>query len=1140
MILGGGILQFILGSSGSGKSYEMYKQVIELSILHPDKNFIVIVPEQFTMQTQKDIVCMHPNKGVMNIDIVSFTRLAYRVFEEVGGYNQLVLEDIGKSMVLRKVVELKKKELGVFSANIKKIGFVNELKSLLSELYQYNIDNEKLLQAVSFTEKKPLLNSKLKDISTIYNGFNEFLSDRFITAEEILDLLSVAIVRSESIKNSYIFLDGFTGFTPSQYKLLEQLMKFAIHIKIALTIDPRENMYKVEEEFKLFYMTQKTIDKLLKIAHEIGIAHEQDLVLKDAIPVRFKEAPTLASLEKNIFRFPYKTYEQAQDNIYIQLAKNPNEEVEFVASQIISLVRDEKYRYKDIAVVTGDIKMYSNVVDTIFGKNNIPCFTDNKRSILSNPFIELIRSALEILIKDFSYESVFRYLRCGLTDIATEDVDVLENYVLACGIRGSSMWQKVWNRKYRNSGDIDFDKLNTIRQSLMDEILPLGNLFKDKTLNIMAYTEGLWNFITKLNIEHKLETYRIQFNENNEFVLAKQYEQIYKMVVTILDKIVEILGEECIDCQEYLGILEAGFEEAKMGLIPPGIDQVVFGDIERTRLKDIKALFFIGVNDGIIPKPNNRSGIISDMEKQILLDNGIELAPTARQNVYTEKFYLYSNLTKPQCKLYISFSKVGLNGKALRASYLIGTIKKLFPKIEIVDEEQINPLALITNKASGLKVLIEGLRDYKDQPMTTQWKELFNFYYTDKAMQQQLLQLIDAVFYVNKEQGLSKAVSNALYGKELVNSVTRLEQYAACAYAHFLSYGLELLERQKHIFSAPDLGNIFHSTIELFSKKLLMDEQDWRSISDAQRDALEEQCVYEVTQEYGESILSDSARNQYMINRINRISKRTIWALQQHLKKGSFLPSKYEVGFASYEDLDAINIALSEDEKLKLKGRIDRLDQYEDEENVYVKVIDYKSGSTQFDMVALYYGLQLQLVVYMNAAVELEGKKTEKNVIPAGIFYYNINDPIVDKKSNEVSEINQMLLKELKLNGLVNNEANIIKLLDKDFDGSSEVYPIKQNKDGKLNAAAASSEQFKELSTYVNKKIKLFGTEILSGNISVNPYKIKDDTACTYCKYNAICGFELNSDSQGYRKFKEYNTEQVWKLIEQDLGKEEN
>lgn len=1132
------MLQFILGSSGAGKSYEIYSQAIKLSIENPEKNFIVIVPEQFTMQTQKDIVSSHPNKGIMNIDILSFTRLAYRVFEEIGGYDKLVLEDIGKSMVIRKVVEMKKNQLGAFSANVKKIGFVNELKSLLSELYQYNIDDDKLLQALNLTKNKPLLNNKLKDIATIYDGFKAFLSDKFITAEQILDILSSVIEKSNIINNSIIFLDGFTGFTPSQYKLLEQLMKYSAGIKIALTIDPRENIYKVEEEFKLFNMTQVTINKLLKLAAALNIEREQDLIIRKDVPKRFENAPALAALEKNIFRFRYTPYDEKQNNISIQVAKNPNEEITYVAAQIVSLVRDNGYRYKDIAVVTGDINLYSNIVNHVFEKYNIACFVDHKRNILTNCFVELIRSVLEVIMKDFSYESVIRYLRCGLTNIETAEIDVLENYILACGIRGAHMWQKTWNRRYKGSADIDFDSLNAIRQRVVQEILPLSTVLKDKTLTVRAYTQALWNFITKLNIECKLEAYSKRFNDNNQILLSKQYAQILKIVVDILDKIVDVLADECIDLQEYAAILDAGFEEAQMGLIPAGIDQIVFGDIERTRLKDIKVLFFIGVNEGIIPKPNNTSGIISDIEKQILLDNGIELSATARQNVYTQKFYLYMNLTKPQDKLYISYSKVSLEGKALRASYLIGTIKKLFPKIDSIDIQQTNPLALIANKRSGLSVLIEGLREYQNKPMTTQWKELFNFYYQDEQMHDELFKLIDAAFYINKEQGLSKAVSSALYGKELVNSVTRLEKYAACAYAHFLTYGLELLERQKHIFSAPDLGNIFHTTLELFSKKLYNANKDWSSITDTQRDELVEQCVNEVALDYGDSILSDTARNQYIINRISRISKRTVWALQQHIKKGSFVPSQYEVGFSSYEDLDSINIALSEDEKLKLKGRIDRLDKFEDDTNVYVKIIDYKSGSTQFDMVALFYGLQLQLVVYMNAAIELEKRVTNKEVIPAGLFYYNINDPIVDKKTQDVEEINQRLLKELKLDGLVNNDTQVIKLLDKDFDGSSDVYPIKQNKDGKMNSAAVSTLQFEQLSNYVNKKIKHFATEILSGTIDVNPYKIADTTACTYCRYQSICGIEANANSTSYRKLKEYKAQQIWQLIQEDFGQE--
>lgn len=1146
-------LQLILGSSGSGKSYELYKRIIHASISNPSSNYILIVPEQFNMQAQKDIISMHPNKGVMNIDIVSFTRLAFRVFEEIGGYDKIVLEDTGKSMVLRKVVELKKKDLGLFAGNIKRVGFINELKSLLSELYQYNIDDKKLEEALKITDKKPLLNSKLKDILTVYNGFKDFISDKFITTEEILDILSSSLNKSNVIKNSILYLDGFTGFTPSQYKLLKELMKYTQNTKIALTIDSKEYLNKSNEEYKLFNMTQKTIVKLIEIASEAGIKYEKDLILEDDTPIRFKESEALSSLEKNLFRYPYKSYDKKQDNISIHLARNPNDEVEFITREILKLVREKNYRYKDIAVVTGDIECYSNIIDRIFDKNNIPCFTDNKRSILSNPFVELIRSVIEVIVKDFSYESIFRYLRCGLTGTVREDIDMIENYVLALGIRGSKRWQSEWKRKYRGSKELDFEKINTIRQNIIDLILPLQVVLKNKECTVKMYTTALWEFIVSLNVEKQLEDYKIKFTENKELTLTKQYEQIYKIVLDLFDKIVELLGDEVIKLQEYSSILDAGFEEAKMGLIPPSIDQIVIGDIERTRLKDIKALFFVGVNDGIIPKVNNGGGIISDIDKQILSDNGIELAPTSRQNAYTEKFYLYLNLTKPKEKLYICFSKVGLDGKSLRASYLVGTITKLFTQIAIIDEELADPIDLISTRNTGIKYLLDGIREYKNIEMTNQWKELYNWYYNNNEWKEKILKFIDAAFYTNKEKGLSKAVATALYGKELSNSVTRLEQYAGCAYAHFLSYGLELTEREKYLFSAPDMGNIFHSVIELFSKKLYQQQEDWNTISDEARDKLTSDCVEEITHEYGDKILNDSARNEYMINRVERISKRTIWALQQQLKKGSFTPNSYEIEFSSIkdlnsinmedlksinmEDLNSINITLSEDEKIKLKGRIDRLDKYEDKENIYVKIIDYKSGVTSFDIVALYYGLQLQLVVYMNAAIELEKKNNQnKHVVPAGIFYYNINDPVVDKKISTTPEkINEMILNELKMNGLVNTNEEIVKLLDRDFNGKSAVIPLQCTKDGKMSSAA-SEEQFNSLSKYVHKKIVDFGREILDGNIEINPYKMDKKSACTYCNYNAVCGFEAQLEGNNYRKLRKYSETDIWELIEEDGG----
>lgn len=1184
-------LQLILGSSGSGKSYQLYKEVIKKSMENEDTNYIVIVPEQFTMQTQKDLVSLHPNKGIMNIDILSFLRLAYRVFDEVGTKEKLVLEDTGKTMILRKVVEQKKKDLILFGNNVKKQGFIGELKSLISEIFQYSITGEQLEEMIEFSNSKPMLQTKLKDVLTVYQGFKEFLSEKYITAEEILDVLVEVIDQSDIIKNSVLCFDGFTGFTPSQYKLLGHLMRQAKGVLITVTIDKREDISHLDEDFKLFHMSKKTILKLMEIAKEEQVPVEKPIYGEDLskvsgnIPYRFKESKALASLERNLFRYPYRSFDEEQEDISIHLAKDPTKEVQFVAREILRLIREESYRYKDIAVVTGDIENYGRIVEREFYQSQIPCFIDNKKNILDNPFVEIIMSVLEVITKDFSYESIFRYLRCGLVDLTKEEIDILENYVIALGIRGYKKWNSQWERSYKTKSEIDFEGLNESRGKVIGPFENLRAVLKDKNSNVEDYTRALYEFIVQLKVSSKLNRYKESFEENHMPLKAKEYKQIYGIVMELFDKLVDLLGDEILTVKEYGDILKSGLEEARVGLIPPGIDQIVVGDIERTRLKDIKALFFIGVNEGIVPKNNGAGGIISDIERELLAEHKVELAPTKRQSAYTDQFYLYLNLTKPQSRLYISYSKVSSEGKSLRSSYLIGKLEKLFPKISVVDEEEeIVDINHILSSDGGLNYLISGLREYKYQDMTDEWKELFSWYFGKEDFKEDLIHYIQGAFFINEENGISKAVANVLYGSELSNSVTRLEKYAACAFAHFINYGLELMERQEFKLAVPDLGNIFHNAIEMFSMKLSKSNYSWHTIPDDVRDNLVTECVEEAAKEYGNAILKSSKRNEYMIERVERITKRTIWALCEHVKQGEFEPTGFELKFSYLDNLDSVNIHLSDTEHMRLQGRIDRLDTYEDEDNVYVKIIDYKSGNTAFDILSLYYGLQLQLVVYMNASLELEEKKhPEKQVIPAGIFYYNIDDPMVEKVlgSGEESNIDidestlspeeklrleeekiqrelkrkeiiqKNILKELRMNGIANADMEIVKLMDKKFgndagqiNGSvkSDIIPVETNKDGypTKRSNIATKRQFSTMANYVNKKIEQLGSEILEGSTKINPYKLGDKKACDYCSYSGICGFDLKLPGNNYRNLRKLAKDDVWdKLQELDRENEE-
>lgn len=1130
--------QMILGSSGSGKSYILYKKMIQESIENPEENYIIIVPEQFSMETQRDIVSLHPQNGVMNIDIVSFARLAYRVFEEIGARQLPVLDDTGKNLILRKVMENHKKGLKLYASKMNTPGFVSEIKSVISEFYQYGIQEKQMDVMFEAAKNRPMLLAKLKDIDTIRRGFQNYIEEKYITKEEILDVLCNVLSQSKIIPKSIICLDGFTGFTPIQYKLIGLLMKLSKEVRITVTLDPREKANVIFGEQELFYTSKNMIFHLMDLAEEVGIKQEESVVLKEEIPYRFRECMALAMLEKNLFRYPNHSYAKEQEAISIHVARNPRQEAEFMAREIWKLIREKGYRYRDIAVITGDMEQYADIVRDIFFEHSLPCFIDHKTSIMGNPFVEFLRSALEIIRDDFSYESVFRFLRSSMTGMKREDIDNLENYCIALGIRGNKKWQKQWVKSYKKEEELDLNYINGLREQVLKSILPLWTVWKGKENTVREKMTALYQFVERHQIQQKLSAYEEEFQKQKKLALAKEYKQTFRLVIELFDKVVELLGDEVISIKELTAILDSGFEEIKVGLIPPALDQIMVGDMERTRLKRVKALFFIGMNDGIIPKNMSKGGILSEQERQALKESEVELSPTGKENAYTQRFYLYLNLTKPSEKLYLSYSKTSSEGNAIRPSYFIGTMKKLFPRIREVDEEIDCPsMNYITTPEGALAYWVEGLDEIGQQVQKKEWKELYSWYLRSENWKERIKALVNAAFYENKESKIGKLAAKSLYGPQAFNSVTRLEKYAACAFAHFLNYGLRLERRKEYELLSIDLGNMFHNTIERYSKKLKEQHLSFSGIEEEQRKRLVKESLEEVATDYGNNILQSNARNAYLMERLERISDRTAWALGEQLKRGEFMPVDYEVSFNEADELEALTFPLEDGSSMKLKGRIDRMDLYEDEKNVYVKIIDYKSGSTTFDLSSVYYGLQMQLVVYLDAAVEAEKKKhPDKMVIPAGIFYYNIKDPVVEIETPDTTEkeIRDLILKELRMNGLVNEKEEIVSLMDKTIDKKSDVIPVSYNKEGvSKTSSVVTEEQFQSLSSYVRRKIKNMGEEIFSGSTEINPYEKGQKRACDFCEYRFVCGFDERLAGYEYHRLKDLKPEDIWKMIDE-------
>lgn len=1156
-------IQLLLGGSGSGKTHRLYTDLIKDSMENPDTKYFAIVPEQFTMQTQKEIVTLHPNHGVMNIDIVSFQRLAYRVFEELAIVNPDVLDDMGKSMILRKVTGGKQKELPLYQSHLNQNGFIGQLKSMLSELYQYGITPD-MLEAKIPETTSPMLRQKLEDISVIYKAFQEYIRDRYITTEEILDVLCRHLPESKLIRDSVITLDGYTGFTPVQYRLLDLFLRYSRRVVVTVTVDPAVPERGKRGVQDLFYMSCEMIDKLNALARQNHVKREPDIVLDEHPAVRYRrgakrraeqearverkaqagqEALTVSPassaldfLEQNLYRYSGRVYSGKAEEIRLVQAVNPAEEISCVVREIGKMLR-EGYRYRDMAVITGDIGSFAGELIHQFDASEIPYFLDDKKSILKNPMVELVRAALETIQKDFSYETMFRYLRTGLV-VKPEDerkLDRLENYVIAMGIRGHKRWNTPWEGWYRGGRDLNLEELNQLREEIMAPLTAFIEAFREEGRTVRTMSEAVVRLLEALSVEEKMLARESAFQEQGEFGLSKEYGQVYGLVVDLMDRLARLLGEEKVSRREYAEILDAGFSEIEVGLIPAAVDRIVVGDITRTRLDHIKILFFIGVNDGIVPQKKENSSLFTDKEREFLGSHHIELAPTVRVESFRQRFYLYLALTKPEERLYLSYSAMDASGKSLRPSILLGELKKLFPQLTAVaasDEAAGIPFSI--REARGR--LTRGLRNYGISREDSEFLELFRHFMMNEEQRESVEKLVDAAFYAYEERGIGKMAAKALYGTVLGGSVTRLEQYASCAYAHFLNYGLELAERQQYELAAMDIGNLFHDSIDLCFKRMKEQGGDWKTIGEEERKALVHGVVTEVTEEYGNTILKSSARNAWLARKVEKITDRTIWALAEQLKKGDFTPVGFEVSFSAADNLKAMKIPLSEAEALHLKGRIDRMDLCEDEEHIYVKIIDYKSGGTSFDLTALYYGLQLQLVVYMDAALEMEERRNpDKTVIPAGIFYYNINDPVIEREGDMSPEaIDRRILKELRMNGLVNSELEVISHLDHEIETESDVIPVAM-KNGLIQEAKSSvagGNRFSALKRYVNEKLKTEGREILDGVVAVNPYKQGNKTACDYCPYHAVCGFDLKTSGFGFRKFKPLKSEEIWPVIE--------
>lgn len=1116
-------VRFLLGASGSGKSRQIYNEIIQASIKEPERNFYLIVPEQYTMEAQRELVTMHPAGGMMNIDAIGMNRLAYRVFDELGISTGQVLEDFGKSMLIKKILCEQQDTLQVYGSYYDKLGFVDEMKSMMSEIFQYNIKQDTIDEIMEQIPEDSVVAGKMQDIRHIYEEFEAFAGERYIVAEQLVELLTRHVGQSKLVCGSSLYFDGFTGFTPVQLELVEKLMTCADDLTFSFTLDDRDQKYEHIKDYELFYLTKTTIKKLTEAAAAAGVEIESPVVLPGTINYRLGENRELFFLERNLFRSPYQKWKQPLERIHLTATGDAQDEIVFVASTIRRLVREEGYRYKDIAIVAGELEQASHIYERVMDEYEIPVFIDANACLKANPCAETIRSVLAVLADDFSYDSVFRFLKAGMTDLSFEDIELLENYALKRGVRGYSRWNRAVSENYEKTSPVNVEE---IRQAFMKMFGDIRKAFADKKAVTKDYVEALYDFLLQIHMYEKLEARKNELYEENRISEGDAYGQIFEKTVRLFDKIAELLGDTKMSVKEFYEIVDTGLSDIEVGVVPPTVDRVLIGDITRSRLNHIKVLFFTSVNDGIVPKAPKKGRILSDRDRDILSDCGLELAPSDKQNSYIEQFYIYTILTKPSDHLYISYHKLSASLESMRPSYLLGRISSIFPSLQAEEYDAASCMPDTVNRS-----LRRILRTEEDDSEDAESRILTRIL-TEKGFARELTAIYKGRTYRNVAEQLPPETIALLYGRYLHASVSKLELYARCGFAYFLKYGLRLKEREMYQVDVRNVGVILHSVMEgLFKQVRDTRNNDWENFPEDERMLMVTELVNRAAEESAGDFFEDNARNAYMLQMIERMAQTSAGMLQKHIRLGSMKPGMLEKTFDSAKDeVGSYLFELPNQIQMSINGKIDRVDVEEEDGTVYIKVIDYKSSARKLSLEEVLNGEQLQLVTYSAIAYEIEKMiYPDKNIQIAGLLYYSFDDPVIEIESSEIDtdteqpefsdqeKLDAERMEKMKLQGFVNESPAVIQKMDHTCNQS---LPVKLDKNGDIKKSenVVSADQIRTIMELTRENIEELGSQIAEGKIAIEPYKNKSNTGCDYCEFKNICHFDVKNGGNQYRR----------------------
>ena len=1134
---------FVIGRMDCNKTDKMLDLCFEEAQKFDEKPIYYLVPEKYTYEIEKKLSnrLLHNKDPYFRIRVVSFSTLGNIVFTKAGGLKEKKISKSARNMIVCRAVDSVASELKSFKTSKTGIGIVGKLLDMIIEFKQNNMSVQDL-QAMTREADDEALKCKLSDISKVYEAYEKLIENKYFDTEDVYGVLARKVSELEELNGATIFVDEYTGFTPLQYDIIENLAKISKNMYFSLTTD----LKRLNSKNGVFSKTNISYLKINEICKRNNIQRLKDINLNysenknidgKTIDGKIVDDNALLHLEKNISEFRPMVFSEKRDlPIRIDEFGNYYNEVDFILNEVKRLVKNKGFRYNEITICSRNLDTYSHIIKGVFEKSGVNIFLDEKISAQNNPFIVLIFSILNMKKENFSYSSVFQYLKSGLVNIDNDSVHKLENFVLANGIKGKK-WFDIWKDKVSRNVEAEddealeklseeIDEINRIRESVMTPISNLTEKLKGRN-TVAEICKYLYEFTLEIELPQTLEKIIADFESREDLYKAKEYAQVWNIFVEMLDELVEFMGDEKIGIEKFINLMESHISEIELGIIPPARDQVLVTSIDRMKNPNTKALFILGVNDGVFPSTVSDNALISDYDKEKLNKSGVVFDSNFESKVYDEQFLVYKAMSSSKSLVYISYPLADLEGKSLRPSSLIKKIAGIFPSLKVITHvtdtfDTVDLEAMDKNKM--FELLIRNMKKVEEDDS---WKSVFYFFYNDSDYREKLVKAYRAKSYFNSAGKLSISMANELYNSRNY-SVSRLEKYSYCPFSFFMTYGLKAKEREVYSFTPLDSGTYSHKILDEFSKNIAKDGLDWRDISEnyiSNQIGIISEKIFERSGNY---ILNTSEKYRYFARGINLRLEKSISRMVRQVREGDFNPNGFEVefGFLGKNSIPPIVVDLDDGKSIKLRGKIDRVDIAEKDGERYCSVVDYKSSARSIDLDRVYNGLQLQLFVYMNAITRLNKNKKMK---PAGLFYSNFNSKISRIENHgeymnlDSKDFVDRDLSENLLSGLVIKDRDVVKLFDKNLENNgtkSKVVSVQMTKDGKFNSNSTKGltiDEYEIVDRFVIEKSREICEDIYSGNIDIMPAKFSNSVPCDYCEYISVCRFDDKLKGNRYR-----------------------